>query len=374
MNLAFRKDKPKKNILFFNFTIDKRNIILGTTRGFRVYRIGRGKPILTLNQEFDAADEDLNSLLGKPGGISALDFCEGSNLLFLVGGGKYPKFNANKLLIWDCMNQEPLSEIEFNSTVRSVRSCLGRLVVIFVTKVVVYQTIPLRKLYEFDMYWNEHSIFDISTNGGDVRVVAFPARNKGQIDIAEINGGWSVQNDILPFTCRITGHSTTISALALTCDGNFLASASTNGTIIRVWNSRTGALQKEFRRGADTADIYSIAFDPIISRLAVISDKNTLHIFNLGKSDLSKRNRNSVLANIPYLPKYFSSDWSFKSFNIPSLKRSLIMFPIENPENDNEIGLFYNSVCLLSADGSISAYQIESQNNGKLIYYYQFYE
>lgn len=49
----------------------------------------------------------------------------------------------------------------------------------------------------------------------------------------------------------------------------------------RVYDTMTGELLQELRRGADKADVYSIAFNGNSSMLAVTSDKGTVHIFRL---------------------------------------------------------------------------------------------
>jgi hypothetical protein len=48
-----------------------------------------------------------------------------------------------------------------------------------------------------------------------------------------------------------------------------------------VYDTATGELLQELRRGADRADIYSIAFNQSSSMLACSSDKGTVHIFRL---------------------------------------------------------------------------------------------
>ena len=53
------------------------------------------------------------------------------------------------------------------------------------------------------------------------------------------------------------------------------------GTLIRVWDTVSKQRIAEFRRGADPAQIYSIAFSKDSSFLAVTSDKGTLHLFAL---------------------------------------------------------------------------------------------
>jgi len=50
---------------------------------------------------------------------------------------------------------------------------------------------------------------------------------------------------------------------------------------VRIWDSVTGKLVREFRRGSDKADIYGVAFRPDEQELCVWSDKGTVHVFTL---------------------------------------------------------------------------------------------
>ena len=64
-----------------------------------------------------------------------------------------------------------------------------------------------------------------------------------------------------------------------------IATASTKGTIIRVWDStnRQGRINKlaELRRGSDSATIHCINFSSDSQFLVVSSDKGTVHVFAL---------------------------------------------------------------------------------------------
>lgn len=57
------------------------------------------------------------------------------------------------------------------------------------------------------------------------------------------------------------------------------------GTLIRIFDTRTGQLQQELRRGADRAEIFSLAFDSLSRHLACSSDKGTVHVFRLAAAD-----------------------------------------------------------------------------------------
>lgn len=48
-----------------------------------------------------------------------------------------------------------------------------------------------------------------------------------------------------------------------------------------MFDTVTGSRLCEFRRGADNAEIYSIAFHPDSTFLAVSSDKGTIHIYKI---------------------------------------------------------------------------------------------
>ena len=50
---------------------------------------------------------------------------------------------------------------------------------------------------------------------------------------------------------------------------------------MRVWDTYSGKLVREFRRGTDKAEIYGVAFRQDERELCVWSDKGTVHVFSL---------------------------------------------------------------------------------------------
>lgn len=88
-------------------------------------------------------------------------------------------------------------------------------------------------------------------------------------------------------TTPIIAHSTALTTLSLTTSGRLVATTSSNGTLIRIWNTSTGAKVKELRRGTDRAEIYGVSFRPDEREVCVWSDKGTIHVFSLGLSGTS---------------------------------------------------------------------------------------
>ncbi|KAL9101242.1 MAG: hypothetical protein Q9163_003475 [Psora crenata] len=260
-------------------------------------------------------------------GIGAAEMLGRANYIALVGGGRQPKFPQNKVIIWDDNKQQAAITMEFRSPVHRVRLSRTRILVALQNSIHIYVfSSPPEKLFVFETADNPLGLCCLGS-----RIIAFPGRTPGQVQMVEINTG---NVSIIP------AHSTPLKAMEMSRDGETLATASEAGTLIRTFSTGNCARTGEFRRGVDRAEIYSIAFSPDSTFLAVTSDKATLHIFDLpnmssrsrnGSMDSNGRHRNSnsfsitgtgeettnqkwgVLGKIPLLPRVFSDIYSFTS-------------------------------------------------------------
>ncbi|KAH6573105.1 hypothetical protein BASA62_003109 [Batrachochytrium salamandrivorans] len=229
----------------------------------------------------------------KLGGIAIVELHNSSNLMALVGGGKFSKSPPNILILWDDRAQCIVAEIELSVEIKDVRLRKDRIIILLATKVLIYSLSSApRKLYEFDCSWNNIPIIGSSSAPEAPLVLAFPARSKGQIQTAELpteltpfKSGDALERtpNVTPSTGIIAAHASKIACLAVSRQGTLVASASERGTLIRVFDCRSSALLNELRRGADYAEIYSIVFNTLSTRICVASDKGTLHIFNLSR-------------------------------------------------------------------------------------------
>lgn len=120
----------------------------------------------------------------------------------------------------------------------------------------------------------------------------------------------------------------------------------TQGTLIRVFSTERRTKVAELRRGVDAAGIFSIGINPSRTQLAVTSDKGTLHLFDLPKTDPRKNsnkqqsqsqqsqveehqqpslleyedvieseahNKWGLLSSVPFLPRIFKDTYSVAS-------------------------------------------------------------
>ncbi|KAK5154363.1 hypothetical protein LTR04_006030 [Oleoguttula sp. CCFEE 6159] len=129
-------------------------------------------------------------------------------------------------------------------------------------------------------------------------LLVIPSRTKGQVQLIKLKGRKEGRTISI-----VRAHDGPLRALELSRDGTLLATASTKGTLIRVWSTINNTLLAELRRGVDPADIFSLAISPSNRYLACTSDKGTLHIFDLRRSsstsDQKERRTSVTRPNLP---------------------------------------------------------------------------
>ncbi|KAG6647822.1 hypothetical protein CIPAW_07G104800 [Carya illinoinensis] len=334
-------------LLHLSFNQDQGCFAVGTDYGFRIFNCDPFREIF--RRDFD------------DGGISGVEMLFRCNILALVGGGPHPQYPPSKVMIWDDHQGRCIGELSFRSDVRSVRLRRDRIVVVLEQKVYVYNFADLKLLHQIETISNPKGLCSVSQLATSL-VLVCPGLQKGQV---------RVEHYASKRTKFIMAHDSRIACFALTPDGQLLATASSKGTLVRVFNSIDGTLLQEVRRGADRAEIYSLAFSSTAQWLAVSSDKGTVHVFNLkvnpgspgieksryaSDSNLAVTHSSSSLSFIKgVLPKYFSSEWSVAQFRLPEGSHCIVAF-----------GHQKNTVVILGMDGSFYRCQFDPALGGEM--------
>lgn len=134
----------------------------------------------------------------------------------------------------------------------------------------------LQKFFQIKTCENPRGTFAIASHEG-VLSVASPNIQPGTVHFSRFRDGKLIKNES-PLV--ISAHQGNIVSLALNRDGSMLATASEQGTLIRLFNTRLGEKITEVRRGSKPVDIKTLNFEwDSGAFITCCSDKHTIHIF-----------------------------------------------------------------------------------------------
>ncbi|KAL4579447.1 hypothetical protein LXL04_015595 [Taraxacum kok-saghyz] len=295
------------NLLLFHVSFNQDNgcFACGINQGFWIYNCDPFREIF--RRDFDYG-----------GGIGIVEMLFRCNILALVGGSPQPQYPLNKVMIWDDHQGRCIGELSFRSEVRGVRLRRDRIIVILEQKIFVYNFTDLKLLQQIETFANPKGLCEVSQASDNFVLVCLGLR-KGQ-------------------------------------NGNMLATASNKGTLVRIFNTHDETLLHEVRRGANRAEIHSLAFSPTAEWLAVSSDKGTIHVFSitpLDNPDLTTSSPRALIKGV--MPKYFNSMWSLAQFRL-----------VEGSQYTVAFGHQKNTIVILGLDGSFYRCQFDPKAGGEM--------
>lgn len=214
------------------------------------------------------------------GGIGMVEMLFRCNLMALVGGGPSPHAPSYRVLIWDDHVQKAIGELSFRQVVLGVKLRRDAIAVALRDRVYVYHLADLSlrdKIYTAD---NPHGLLSLSSSAGATihdethpnMILACPSVTEGHVRV-ELYG--------LRKTVLLEAHESSLRNILLTSDGTKLATASTKGTVIRVWDVSNQVCLHEFRRGVERVQMTCLAWSWDHEWLACTSDKGTAHVFRV---------------------------------------------------------------------------------------------
>ncbi|GJP57306.1 hypothetical protein CLOM_g16330 [Closterium sp. NIES-68] len=269
-------------------------------------------------------------------------------------------------MIWDDNQSRCIGELTFRSEVRGVRLRRDRIVVVLEHKVYVYNFADLKLLHQVETLSNPRGLCEVSQSAGSF-VMACPGKHRQQIRVELFDQRR---------TNFIAAHDSEPACIALTLDGQRLATASSKGTLIRVFNTADGLKLHELRRGVERADIYSLVFSPKAPFLVAASDRGTVHVFSVGHSQPQGQGQEdgggggggkgggssgavSALSSFGLmkgvLPKYFSDERSLAFYRIGVHTRMLAAFGAEA-----------NTVIVVGSGGAFYKLQFDPHAGGEM--------
>ncbi|PKI43223.1 autophagy-related protein 18b isoform X1 [Punica granatum] len=265
-------------ILYASFNQDSSCFVVGTRDGFKIFDSNTGKLL------YERA----------MGAFIIVEMLFNTSLLAIVGAGEQPSLSPRRLVLFNTTTGTPLRELNFLTSVLAIRLNRKRLVVVLQDKTFIYDTNSVAMLDTVDTVPNLKGICAFSPNS-DGCFLALPASTtRGLVLVYNVM-------ELRPH-CEIDAHRSPLAAMVLSSDGKYLATASEQGTLIRVYLVSEATKSFSFRRGTYPSTIYSLSFGPpaqLPDLLAATSSSGAVHIFclELAMNQRSRRS-NSLLGSV----------------------------------------------------------------------------
>ena len=211
------------------------------------------------------------------GDIGQIEMLYRTNILALIGGGENPKFNINKVIIWDDYHAKILCEIKLSSPLRNIKLKKDKIFIICRKIIYVFNMKTFNNIEIIQTKENQKGLIAINNNPLNT-IIAFPIKEKD-------NKGWvTIKNYEKNTLLKILIQEDNFSYISMNNEGNLLASSNEKGTLIKIHNTINGDFLMEFKRGKEKAEIYYICFDNKSKYMAVCSSRKTIHIWSMGSS------------------------------------------------------------------------------------------
>lgn len=331
--------EEKEHILCVTFNQDGTNFCVGTDSGFSIYNTYPLK--LIVKRKMD-------------GGIGLIEMMNRCNIIALVGGGSNPNFARNKVILFDDSQAKVITEIIVIYDVLNVKLKRTKIFIISENQINVFAfSNNYLKIDTINTFPNKLGIIGI-TSGSTYNIIAYPS-GLGEVTIKnyDIKKGDNFESSV------IKAHQSEIMALTLNNDGSLLASASKQGTIIRIYQVKDGALIQELRRGSKNSEIYSLMFNFNSKYLACSSSSGTVHVFCVKNEENEVQNQKSVfgaIANfIGFKNEYLNSEWSFAQYHLDLKEKSVISFS----------NIKINNIIVLTLDGQYYQGEFDEKAGGE---------
>jgi WD40 repeat protein len=249
-------------LLSYAFNQDHSCFVCGTTAGFRVYTTSPVAEVHRREQTgvFENRSVVLITMLFK------------TNIFAMVTKAEDDHSGQNKVQIYDDRKRKMLGELRSRNEVKGV--CLRRDIIVMVCEyaIYVYTCDKLRVILHLTTNANAQGLCVVASSS-EPWILCCPGQSTGAV---RVQHGQDTSN-----THVFTAHQTALAALALNASGTLVATASENGTVVKVFQCSNGQELYRLRRSARPAAITCLSFRLDDRFLGVASSSSTVHIFKL---------------------------------------------------------------------------------------------
>lgn len=268
-------------IHYLSFNQDQSCLAVGTSEGFMIF----GTDSFALRHH------------ERCGAVSLLDMLFTTSLLALVGGaGTREPAPDRRLTMWNTKERCNICQMTFSSKIHSVKMNHRRVVVQLRQKTHILDLKTMRSLHVIDRVaspWVDPAISWLCA-ASERGYLAMPLALNLDADappdgVAGDEARLGLVTLIDSYTLKHVGtvfaHRSPVQALCMNATGQLLATASSIGTVVRVFHAPSLDMLHTFRRGASACRIFSLVFSRDSTHICASAASGTVHLFkNSGKA------------------------------------------------------------------------------------------
>ncbi|EFP00189.1 hypothetical protein GCK72_018893 [Caenorhabditis remanei] len=350
---ASNTDDTPETINYIGFNQDSKIISVGHKEGYMFYKTAD----ILENSTLTCEGQSLNHL-----GLNNCLIIERlfSSALMVVISQKDPRV----LHVYHFTSKNIICDHRFNKSILTVRLNRDRIVVCLEDCIYIYNLKDMKMMHNImDTPMNKLGVVDLTSKPGNA-LIAYPgSTDTGSVHLFDAINLSSVNTFV--------AHEGTLACLKFNQDGNMIATASTKGTVIRVYSVPTGTRMFEFRRGVSRCvTIYSLCFSCDSKYLASSSNTETVHVFKLEKPEgddkpeaanesagwfdtINKTISAYMPTQVLQVSEFMTTERSFATAKLPGATRT------------NQVALVSNKnqqyVMAATSDGFVYAYRLDPE-------------
>ncbi|GMT10562.1 hypothetical protein PFISCL1PPCAC_1859, partial [Pristionchus fissidentatus] len=245
---------------FIGFNQDAKALAVGHHKGYAVYSLLNVLETPVVQYENDSMPD-----------VLLVERMFNSSLLTLVS-----RKNPRLMQVYHFINRSLICEHKFGSSILNVKMNRDRLVVCLEECIHVYNLRDMKVMHTIcDTPPNRSGMIDLSSCGS---LLAYPgSTSSGQVHMFDAMSLSAVNS--------FMAHANPLSALRFNSEGTKIATASTKGTVIRVFSVPNGTKLFEFQRGVRPCVMHSLCFSADSLYLCSSSNTETIHVYKLAKPE-----------------------------------------------------------------------------------------
>ncbi|KAI3383664.1 hypothetical protein SNEBB_009252 [Seison nebaliae] len=239
--------------------------------------------------------------------IGSVEFAQVLNhsniIIFCSGAQTHSRFNPHTLIVWNDQSQSVVFSYVVKEMVMNGRILKNQLIIITLNTIYIFRFPPIftddgnnenflketnsnvNLLSKLSTGENRLGLFDVHELYEIHQLLVFPDKKKGSVHIIDLFRLNETQDEtyVSHINYSLQAHEHELSSIKLSIDQKLLATASSTGTLIRLFNPLKRECLLELRRGLEFSRIYSIDISPQNRYLAISSDRSTIHIWWIGE-------------------------------------------------------------------------------------------